>query len=155
MLRAIPKNLFAQKYEIFKGDERVAAVDLAWLREAGTVEIAGTHYTIGRTGLISGSFFLKKYEDTIVSAVKSSAFSRSFVIGIGGNSYTLGAASVFSRRFVLRKGPSDVGEIRPAHWFTRKVVAELPIDIPLEIQVFLIWLVIILWRRQERSAAGN
>lgn len=131
----------------------MAVVDLAWVREAATVTIDNADYTIGREGLLSGAFQLKKRGETVASAKKPSAFSRSFELRIGNEGYTLAAASPFTRRFVLRKGASDVGEIRPAHWFTRKAIVDLPKGIPLEVQVFLTWLVVILWRRQERSAA--
>ena len=39
--------------------------------------------------------------------------------------------------------------------FTRRSTANLPEGIPLPVKVFIIWLVVILWKRESDSAAAT
>lgn len=50
-----------------------------------------------------------------------------------------------------------VGSIRPAGALRRGVEATLPDDLPLEVRVFILWVVLLLWRgrRVTRAAASD
>ena len=95
---------------------------------------------------------------TIASATKPSAFRRSFEVVFDQTDYKLETVSPFVRRFVLRKDRRVVGSIHPVHLFSRKAIVELPEYLPLEVQLFIAWLVIMLWKRgssRSRSLHGN
>ena len=147
MLRAVPKNWFSWKFEIFDGKVCVANLDLAWFREKGELAIQGRTFEIGREGIMSGVFLLRGDGRTIASATKPSAFRRSFDVVFDQTGYKLETVSPFVRRFVLWKDRRVVGSIHPVHLFSRKAIMELPEYLPLEVQVFIAWLVIMLWKR--------
>ena len=151
MLEAVPKSWLSWDYDILENRVPVAILDLAWTREKGELAIAGRSYEIGREGAMSGAFFLRKGGETIASATKPSAFFRSFDLVFDQSGYTLKAASSLVRRFVLSQGSRVVGSVRPVNMFTRRAVVDLPEDFPLEVRVFITWLVIILWKRDGNS----
>jgi len=70
-----------------------------------------------------------------------------------GRNYVLGAESAVRRKFVLNENGETVGSVSPLNAFTRKCLVDLPVDIPLPVRVFMIWLVIILWKRDSDTAA--
>ena len=37
---------------------------------------------------------------------------------------------------------------------TRRALVDLPPDLPLPVRVFVIWLTVILWKRQAEAASG-
>jgi len=151
MLKAVPKNWFSWKFEIFDGEVSVANLDLSRFREKGELAIQGRIFEIGREGIMSGVFLLREDGRTIASATKPSAFRRSFEVVFDQTDYKLETVSPFVRRFVLRKDRRVVGSIHPVHLFSRKAIVELPEYLPLEVQVFIAWLGIILWKRQQDS----
>lgn len=151
MLKAIPKSVFSWDFNIYAGNAFVAFLDLSWLREKGTIEIHGCTYEIGREGLMSGDFYLRSNGQTIAKASKPSAFRRSFEVRLEQATYLLAASSMFTRAFKLNQGGRVVGSIRPSGMFTRKATIQLPEEISLEAQVFITWLVIILWKRAHDS----
>jgi hypothetical protein len=158
MLRAVPKNWFSWKFEIFDGEVKVANLDLAWFREEVEFAIQGRTFEIGREGVMSSVFLLREDGRTIASATKPSAFRRSFDVVFDQTGYKLEAVGPFVRRFELRKDFREVGSIHPVHLFSRKAIVELPEYLPLEVQVFIAWLVIMLWKRgssRRRSLHGN
>ncbi len=150
-LRAVPTSFLSWDFNLFEGGVCVAHVDLAWFRENGTLRVNGEEFEIGREGLMSGSFFLRKGGRTIASAKKESAFLRRFAVRAAQKTYTLKAVSPVHRRFVLVQGTRVVGEVRPDHLFSRKATVDLPAELPLETRIFMTWLVVLLWRRQRRS----
>ena len=146
MLRAVPKNWFSWKFEIFDGKVCVANLDIAWFREEVVFAIQGRTFEIGREGVMSSVFLLREDGRTIASATKPSAFCRSFEVVFDQTGYKLEAVAPFARRFVLRKDFRVVGSIHPARrWLTRKTIVELPECLPLEVQVFIAGLVLCRW----------
>jgi hypothetical protein len=151
MLTARPRSLFSWDYEVLDGDRLLATLSLGWFREAGEVVIAGRPCRMGREGLVSGLFFLEQDGQPLATAEKPSAFLRRFEVAVGGDAYTLRSVSPIARRFVLEQGGVEVGSLRSAAFFTRKMVVDLPETIPLPARLFLVWLVMVLWKRAAQS----
>jgi hypothetical protein len=153
MLQATPRGWFSWNFVVSEGETEVADIRLAMLREAGELVVQQNTYRVNREGIMSGAFVMQKDDLEIARAEKHSAFQRSFQIAQDGRSYTLGAESAFRRRFFLTEGGNQVGSVYPLNAFTRKCVVDLPTDISLPVRVFMVWLVIILWKRDSDSAA--
>jgi hypothetical protein len=102
---------------------------------------------------MSGAFILRQGDLELARAEKPSAFHRSFDVVHDGRSYTLGAESALRRKFVLKENGEAVGSVSPLNAFTRKCIVDLPTSIPLPVRVFMIWLVILLWKRDSDTAA--
>lgn len=153
MLRAEPSNWFSWGYDVLENNRHLTTVDLAWVREAGSFELEGQHFHISREPGW-GDFVLTAKGNVICRAKKLSAWFRSFQVVIGGQQLTLEAASPFHRAFVLSQAGATVGEIRPQGILSRKAVVALPESLSRAIQVFLLWLVIIMWRRQSNAATS-
>lgn len=151
MLLAVPRGFFARRYEFVDGPRPVARLDLATLRERGELRVGRDRYEVGREGIMRGRFYLRRRGTTVATAVKRSALHRSFEVSVDETTYELRAASAFLRTFLLSKGPRQVGRVRPAGAFTRKVRIELPSELPLEVRLFMTWLVLILWKREESN----
>ena len=152
MLRAEPSNWFSWSYDVFEDDQHLTTVDLAWMREAGSFELGGQRFDIAREPGW-GDFVLSAGGDAICRARKPSAWFRSFQVVIGDRHLTLEAQSPLNRTFVLREGGATFGEIRPQGILSRKAVVMLPESLSRAVQVFIVWLVIVLWRRQANASA--
>jgi hypothetical protein len=113
--------------------------------------VQGAKYKVYREGLLSGAFILESAGSVVARAEKPSAFRRLFTIDHAGRQYTLRAAGIFGRVFAFLEGPREIGAIFPEGIFTRRVKVDLPERLPLPVRVFIIWLAIILWRRQADS----
>jgi hypothetical protein len=153
MLQAAPRGWFSWNFVVSDGEDQIADIRLAMLREAGELVVQNKSYRVNREGIMSGAFVLQQDDVELARAEKPSAFHRSFEIGHGGRRYTLGAESAFRRKFVLKENGHSAGSVYPVNAFTRKCAVDLPSDIPLPVRVFMVWLVIILWKRESDSAA--
>jgi len=154
MLQATPRGWFSWNFVVSEGEEEVADIRLAMLREAGELVVRDMSYRVNREGIMSGAFVLLDGSMELARAEKPSAFQRSFQVSHAGKSYALAAESAFRRKFVLRESGRPVGSVYPLNAFTRRCVVDLPDEISLPVRVFMVWLVIILWKRDSDSAAA-
>lgn len=160
MLRAEPVGMFSRNYNIFQDDRQVSTIDLAWTREAGQFELDGKRLEIRRQKGW-GDFVLSSDRGILCRAAKPRLFSRSFEVRMGdqvqleGQKLTLRPEGWGSRSYAVRQGDHRFGSIQARSIWSRKVEIDLPDSLPMEIRVFLLWLVLITWRRQAAAGAGG
>jgi len=155
MLKAIPSNWLSWDFRVSDGGREVAEMGLSFWREKGSLSIEGIPYRVYREGPAHGAFILEDPGGRIVvRAEKPSALRRSFLVGYDGWRLTLEARSAFGRTFVLRDSQGEIGSVRPDNIVTRRATADFPEAFPLPVRIFLLWLVFILWRRDDDSAGA-
>ena len=153
MLHATPRGLFTWGFTLYEGGDAIAEIDPSWFGESAEIRAGGQTYSAYRESLLGGTFVLQSGERLVARARKASAFVRAFDIDLSGRPLELKATSVWSREFGLFEGGVQVGRIGPAAWFGRRAVIDLPPGISLPAQLFLLWLVLVLWRRADAAAA--
>lgn len=158
MLKAIPGRWFQRAdYTVMDGEQPIATIEIAWSRrERGLLTVQGKDYDVYREGLWSGAYILKAAGKVQARAEKTSAFSRSYIIEHAGRQYTFGATSAFSaRKFLLLEGDREIGAISPDGIFNRRARVDLPEEFPLPVRVFIIWLAVILWKREANVGQSH
>jgi hypothetical protein len=154
MLKAVPKSIFSWDFTVSLAGQPIAEVDTLWFREKAEMFVDGQRYGVYRERWMSGLFVLESGAGVLATAEKPSAFFRSFKVHYGSRRFQLEALSPFTRSFSLAEGVTPVGTIRPVFWLSRTTTIDLPNDIVLPVQVFMFWLVLILWRRATSSGGG-
>jgi hypothetical protein len=149
MLRAVPNGWLSWNFTIYDNDKAIAKIDLAWVREAGELNLDGSIYRVYREGLLNGAFILEKEGQILAFAEKPSALIRSYKVDYNNTNYTLEAASALQRQFVLREGGQTIGSVRPVNAFTKNAIIDLPVDIAMPVRIFMVWLTLILWKRDD------
>ena len=132
--------------------QEVGQVRLSAWRERGSVVAGGLEYRISRERAVGTSFVLEGAGSALARAEKTSAFRRAFAIAHRGEEYTLRARSAWRREMVLFDGEVEIGRVAPERAWGRRARADLPEGLPLEVKLFIIWLSLVLWKRQERAA---
>lgn len=154
MLIATPRRLFSWDYAVALGNDHLADIDIARWRERGTLTIAGQRYGVYREQPLRGRFILDSNGSVLASAEKPSAFTRRLLIEHAGRRYELKPRSAISRTFYLHDGPEIMGSLAASNLLSRRMKVDLPETLPLPVRVFLMWLTVILWKRESESAAG-
>ena len=154
MLQLVPESWLTWNFDVLENDHQVAQIRTSTLPESGTFSIQGSDYRAYREGMFSGEFFLESDGQTIARAQKPSAFVNTFEIRHADRSYTLKKESFVGRSFVLLQGDLEVGSIRRESLLNRKAAVSLPDNMPRPVQVFVMWLTIILWRREANAGAA-
>lgn len=155
MMKAIPKHWFSWDFSILEDDVNVAQLDLSAWREKGKLTVNGDDYDVYRQGLLSGEFILEQDGTILATAKKPSAFRQTLAIQCADHRYELKSKSTFTRGFVLLQDSRQVGTVLPTSMFTRKAAVNLPDHLSLPIRVFIVWLAVILWKRQSEAGSGG
>ncbi len=155
MLRAVPVSWFSWDFNVLDGNKQLALIDQAWVREAGELILDGTRYKVYREGYFGGAFILETEGRVVARAVKPSAWRRAFEVEHDNKKYTLKAKSSWGRSFELLHGTTAIGYLRPDNCFTRQAGVAFPDSIPLPVRVFMVWLTLLLWKRDQDSGAAG
>lgn len=134
------------------GARPVAEIGISWWRDRGRLKVGGAAYAAYREGLASGAYILSAGGSVLARAEKPSALRRFFTIEHAGRRYTLQAKHALGRAFSLLEDSGEAGSIEPEGIFTRRARANVPDELPLPVRVFIIWLVLIMWKRESDSA---
>jgi hypothetical protein len=148
MLELVPLGWFSWDFSIFQNGSPIGQIRISssW-REKGVLAVGGSSYNVYRERLMSGQFILELNGTQLARAEKPSALRSSFTVQHEGKTYILKVESAFRQSFLLLENDRQIGSISPVSMFTRKARVDLPEELPLPIKVFLLWLTVILWKR--------
>jgi hypothetical protein len=144
---------YSWDFDVTEGERHVAHLDVSAWGEKGILTIDGVDHRVYREGVGSGEFLLERDGVVLARATKPSAFRSAFEVRHEGRTYELAKESVWQRRFVLRSGNAEIGSLAPRRVLGREAIATLPESWPLSLKVFVIWLVVILWKRAAAAAS--
>ncbi|GAB4237662.1 MAG: hypothetical protein OHK0028_14990 [Deltaproteobacteria bacterium] len=149
-IEIVPKSWFSWDYDLYERGALLATIDNAWWRELGAFEHGGKRYTVRRDGL-TGPFLLEGEEGEIARAVKPGFAFRRFEVEYAGRRFSLHSVSSLRNSFELAEGDRPAGSVRCSGRLSYRGQAFLPPDLPPPVRVFLVWLVVLLWRRRAEG----
>lgn len=146
MLQARPTSCLSWNYRLLQDGRTIGLIDQSTWRERATCTIGGVRFELYREGTV-GDFILEFEGAVLARAQKPRFLTRQFVVAFEGRTYELKAVSAWTREFVLRVEDVVVGRIEAESLFNRHARLRLPESLPLPVQVFVFWLVVLMWRR--------
>lgn len=145
-----PQSWWSWDFSVIRGDSVVAEIKIPRWRKKAVLKVDGLHYAAYREGVIGGALILALDTTQLARAERTSWLSRSFTIKQGEKTYRL-KAEWFGSSFVLLDNGQEVGSLVPRGVFTRKTSVSLPDELPLPVQMFVIWLT--LYQRETDASA--
>jgi hypothetical protein len=108
-------------------------------------------FKITRKGFFGPKYHLWHGEDLVVSVAQTPCFNR-YSVAYAQQVWTLKAIGLMARKFGLYQGDKQVGSILPTHLNPyREILIDLPVELPLEVQTFLLWVVLWNWSANTGS----
>ena len=153
-MQAMPTNAFSSRYIVSEDGAVVADVQYAPLRERATVHIGDRSLELVRRGPVRGSLVLMEHGAEVAQAERAGAMSRVWHIRSTTGNYDLTKPSWWSRAYELRSKEGTVGSIQPKGFLKRGVTVDLPSQMAIELRVFVLAVVLTLWRREDSAAAA-
>jgi hypothetical protein len=152
MLSVVPKHLFSWDCDLCQGETLVGTLELAPWSESAAFRAQGRTWQLGREGWFHGRYFLRQNGRTLATAEKENILLREFEVRCDAETYQWHARMPLMRAFVLEQGGAQVGSMVPEALFTRRAEVLLPEGLSVERKAFLIWLALLMWRREHRRA---
>lgn len=153
MMTLVPKHWFSWDFALRDSVGMPwGEVGLSSWRERGTVAVGGQPYKVARSGML-GPFVLTGPSGARAAAIKESAFGQEFTLSVEERTYVLKRLSVWRREFGLFADGVRVGSIAPEAWFSRRARIDLPDQMPGWGRAFVVWLTLLLWKRDSDSSS--
>ena len=146
----IPHSWLSWDFSILQGDSVVAEIEIPRWRKKNVLRVGGLRYAAYREGVIGGPFVLALDTVQLARAERPNWLSRSFTIKHAEKTYRL-KADWFGSSFILLDNGQEIGSFVPRGMFTRKTSVSLPDELPLPVQMFVIWLT--LYQRETDATA--
>ena len=141
----VPRGFFRRRYDVLAEGAPVATLSTSESRSEFALE--GRSYEIRREPGW-GDFVLWSGDEEVARATKHSALKSTFTVRIGEEEYQLLSPGLGSS-FELRHGEATVGNVRARGFFATRGDVSLPDDLTPAQQLFVLWLVGIMWARAE------
>jgi hypothetical protein len=154
-LAAVPMRWLSWDFALQQPTGEVAGqVCLSSWRERGSIQVPGFSCKVRRDGLL-GPFLAEASDGSrVASAIKPSALRREFAITHTERRYVLKAVSSWRRECALfDEGYTRLGQVRPESWLSRRARVELDDRVPPLLQAFVVWLTLLLWKRDGDAVA--
>lgn len=138
------------EFTISQDGVELVKIEVSWFRPMAKVKIDKQTYTVYRKRFLQDVYVLES-ESCPLARAQWEASTRAFEVYVyfADRRLELRELSAWKNQFGLFESGAQIGDISPTSWWGRKVVIDLPGDIPIPVQVFLFWIVTDLWWRES------
>ena len=140
---------------VLSGESEITQLKISFLKGNGSFELDGGSFTVDSHGLFRADATLKK-GGTVIARVKHKGFPRGrFEISSAGHKLVLKTRGWTGRSYVLQLMGQEVGRITRAGLMGTKITSEFPDEVPVFLQVLMIYIALAHARRQGAAAAAS
>ena len=162
MFDVAPDGWSWSRYSVRRDGQVVARLTFRAMREAGDIVVDGERHEVRRERAGGGRWLLRPVIEgapgrAVAVAEKPSAWRHRFVVRAPGRSTALHVQrpSALRRTYEVREADRVIGRLRQVSMWRRRISVDLPDDLPPQVQVFVVWLVLLLFRRDDSAAAAS
>ena len=154
-LIAEPQGISGRRYSIVRDGALASEISIPVFGPSTAAPIDGRMYRLRRAGVLRERYTLEvaSMAAPVASMTQTDALRRDYAVEVGALRLRLRAEPPLRSGYLLLEGDRLVGALRPAGPLRRGVEADLPDDLPLEAGVFLVWVILLLWRGRRVTRA--
>ena len=151
MRLAKPHGLLTSGFDLVADEAVLATMQGSFWREGGSVRVGDDSWDLRREGWSNFRLVRNGVDEAVARA--QGFFRSRFEVDHGGRTYQLAQPSVWRRAYAVLEAGVEVGTIEPTSVWTNAAAVRLPDTMPLQLQVFIVGVVAIQWRRAQDSGA--
>jgi hypothetical protein len=158
MLEATSERSWRGRFRVTRDDRPVGDLEFRAMGESGAIEVGDQNLTVRREGRMSGAWLLEEHTGgpkVLATAEKPSAWRNSLLLRLPDRpQLRLERPSAWRAIFELTEAGRTIGSIRRSGVWRPRVQVDLPEDLPLRLQLFTLWMALLLYRRDDSAAAS-
>ena len=155
VLHAEPLGWATSGVRILSGAEEITQLKISAIRGKGTFTLDGEEFYVEPKGFFQSSAVLRKGTAVIAKVMKPSFLRRRFEISSAGHRLILESRGWRGREYRLLLGPQEVGSVKREGFTGRKFLLDFPDDVPVFLQVLLVYVVASQAKREAAAAAAG
>jgi hypothetical protein len=129
-------------YQVTDSGDGIATINETRL----TIDLGGRSFSVHRTGILGPEYQLK-IGDMIIATASQKPFFNNYKLVHDGKEWTFKAVGILAHKFGLFQGDVQIGTISsgPVTNRLKDITVDLPDELPHEVQVFLLLLLVRKW----------
>jgi hypothetical protein len=155
MWRAHPVGWLARSDLVEESGRTIGTLECGSWSECGALVLDGQRLSIRREGYWNPTFHLLEKQATLATVRPAGAFRCGYCLVWGDEEFRVDRSSTFGRSFAVTRRGQFLGQIRAIGWFSRRVQIEIAEELPRELRLFALWLVLLAWRRAAVATAAT
>ena len=153
MSLAKPHGVLTSGFDLVGDDMLLATMEGSFWREGGSVRVGNDTWELRRQGWSTFRLVRNNLDEAVARA--QGFFRSTFEIDHAGRTYRLARRSVWRRSYAVLEAGVEVGSIEPTSAWTNAAAVRLPDTMPLQLQVFIVGVVAIQWRRAQSASVST
>lgn len=153
MIEAVPPTPVSNDFQFREGEHVLAELRFTWWRPTSRARwrltVGEEPYELRREGFVRGAFLLAQERRILARAVKPKWNRDGFELELGAGRLALRRMPIKERRFAVFAGDREIGSIHRHLPDSRRTLVDLPAEWPLGERIFVCWLALRLWEREE------
>lgn len=151
---ARPQSLFTFAFDLVVGDRILGVVQHRLFGRRGVATVGDVEYEIVRTGPVAWALSQTGIPGAVVSAERPGLLRTRYRLTWDGGEVDL-VRSGLGYRFALHRDGVEVGGVKLANLFSRRLIVDAPEDMPVSAVAMLVWLVVRMRRAAASAAAAG
>jgi len=151
-VEAVSTSLFSRNLSVVDDGVELTRIEFRWRREGARFTVYGHTYEMQREDFFRGTLALRSEGMVVATARREGVFRSRILIDYAGRSAALRPVAWYSRQFSVLVDDIEVGRIKPIGWCRQRVIVDISNEIPVEVQVFLLCVAVVLWQRAAAAA---
>lgn len=149
MLFASPRGFFSSSFELSNLDRSVGLIELLLSKSYSRITLGSQVFRATFGGMIDKEYTLETLTGEVEASATAPLLAGRFDMRYDGKSYTLKAdGGIRNVTYILTDSAGKhMGSLRSEGFFRHKLIMDFPDTIPLAIQAFCAWIVIMAVKR--------
>jgi hypothetical protein len=157
-IEAVPNGLLSMKYAVNENEIQIGEIErkMFSLRSKGILSICEKQYSVFRSGLIRGIFVMESENmEKVADVARISVWGNKYEVNYAGHQLTL-KFNVFKlkKMYSIYENGIEIGFVGLKKTFSRAMLIEITEDIPKEVSIFILWLVMTLVAASQAGASS-
>ncbi|HZE08362.1 MAG TPA: hypothetical protein VE110_06345 [Gemmatimonadaceae bacterium] len=149
MVTASTTSWLRRSFLIEEDGKLVGEIDGAGWIERAAATVGKSTYAFYRETLFKANYVMERDGQIVARAKNLSLFAPRFDVTWEDHTLLLRKLSLWTQTFGLFESDLQIGTVRPVGIFRRSATLEGASSVPLDIRVFLVWVVFMTWKRQS------
>lgn len=130
------------KYLVFENGVLLTEIDKQKFR------LGKVLFVITTENFSKSRIHLLKDDQAVATALMPNLFLTQYWIEFNNEKYLL-KKNIFGKKFILLFGKEKIGDVKPDGYGSTTAVIDAPFSIPLEVRIFISWIVKFTWLKQN------
>ncbi len=154
MVIAKVKGIFSKSVQLFRDDEHIADISISSLKEKASFRYQDREYSITKESAFKSNFSMTLNGVPLANGKKLSVWKYDTLVTVSSQEFLIKRSNWWNKNTDIFYSGRKIGAIKPKSVWSRDAILDVPVTIPIEVQIFMLLITIFYWQRDQAATSG-